>query len=48
MFILLTFIAGVYGMNFGHMFELCGKFGYFIILGLMGVVAVGAMIYVKY
>ncbi len=38
-FIPLTFIAGVYGMNFAHMPELKWKYGYFIVWGLM--IAVG-------
>lgn len=39
-FIPLTFIAGVYGMNFDHMPELKMKFGYFIVWGVMIVIAV--------
>jgi magnesium transporter len=35
----LTFIAGVYGMNFKYMPELETKWGYFMILGLMGLIA---------
>jgi magnesium transporter len=38
-FIPLTFIAGVYGMNFEHMPELKWRWGYFAILGLMAVAA---------
>jgi magnesium transporter len=34
-FIPLTFISGVYGMNFDHMPELRTRNGYFIVLGLM-------------
>lgn len=34
-FIPLTFIAGVYGMNFANMPELNGKYNYFIALGVM-------------
>ncbi|MDD2331023.1 MAG: magnesium/cobalt transporter CorA [Candidatus Cloacimonetes bacterium] len=34
-FIPLTFIAGIYGMNFDYMPELHWKFGYFASLGLM-------------
>ena len=34
-FIPLTFIAGVYGMNFKHMPELEWRRGYFAILGVM-------------
>ena len=47
LFIPLTFIAGVYGMNFGFMPELGWKYGYFAILGLMLVVTVIMMIYFK-
>jgi magnesium transporter len=36
-FMPLTFIAGVYGMNFEHMPELQWRYGYFIILGLMAI-----------
>lgn len=35
----LTFIAGVYGMNFINMPELNWQYGYFIVLGLMGSIA---------
>ncbi|KEF36815.1 magnesium Mg(2+) and cobalt Co(2+) transport protein CorA [Schinkia azotoformans MEV2011] len=35
----LTFIAGIYGMNFEYMPELTMKYGYFISLGLMGIIA---------
>lgn len=38
-FIPLTFIAGVYGMNFHNMPELEWKYGYFLILFLMAIVA---------
>jgi magnesium transporter len=37
-FIPLTFIAGVYGMNFQHMPELKWRLGYFLILGIMIVI----------
>ncbi len=39
-FMPLTFIAGVYGMNFRYMPELYWKYGYYIILGIMLVIAV--------
>lgn len=42
-FIPLTFIAGVYGMNFEFMPELKWRYGYFIALGAMGVTAVGML-----
>jgi len=41
----LTFIAGVYGMNFDNMPELHSRFGYFGTLIVMGVVAVGMLIF---
>lgn len=44
-FIPLTFIAGVYGMNFDNMPELHTSSGYFIVLGVMALISVG-MIYV--
>ncbi|WP_332645418.1 magnesium/cobalt transporter CorA [Lysinibacillus sp. 54212] len=40
----LTFIAGIYGMNFQRIPELNWTYGYFVILGLMGMIAL-AMIY---
>lgn len=43
-FIPLTFIAGVYGMNFQHMPELHGKLSYFICLGVMATIA-GSLIF---
>ena len=41
----LTFIAGVYGMNFDNMPELHSRFGYFGTLIVMFVVAVGMLIF---
>jgi magnesium transporter len=46
-FIPLTFIAGVYGMNFQHMPELAKPWGYFVCLGMMVTIAVGQIIYFK-
>ena len=43
----LTFIAGVYGMNFEHMPELKWRYGYPFSLGLMGVVALFMLGYFK-
>lgn len=42
-FIPLTFIAGIYGMNFQHMPELTWKYGYALVWGVMGLCA-GVMI----
>lgn len=39
-FIPLSFIAGVYGMNFENMPELQWKYGYFLILSLMTVISI--------
>ena len=38
-FIPLTFISGVYGMNFKYMPELSSKFGYWSVLGIMGLIS---------
>jgi len=43
-FIPLTFITGIYGMNFRHMPELYWKWGYYAALGLMLVIAVAMLI----
>ncbi|CAF4991635.1 unnamed protein product, partial [Rotaria magnacalcarata] len=39
-FIPLTFVVGVYGMNFENMPEIRWKYGYFVVLGFMVVLAV--------
>jgi magnesium transporter len=39
-FMPLTFIVGVYGMNFDNMPELHWKYGYFIVLGIMAIIAI--------
>lgn len=41
----LTFIVGVYGMNFENMPELRSRYGYFIVLGLMVIVASGMLLF---
>lgn len=46
-FIPLTFIAGIYGMNFEHMPELKYENGYYTILIIMFIIVVGMMIYFK-
>ena len=40
-FVPLSFLAGVYGMNFEYMPELGFKYSYFILLGVMAMVATG-------
>ncbi|GAA4952988.1 magnesium/cobalt transporter CorA [Algibacter agarivorans] len=46
-FIPLTFIAGIYGMNFEYIPELQYKYAYFILWGVMIVLFVGMIIYFK-
>ncbi len=46
-FIPLTFIAGVYGMNFEYMPELGFKNAYFVIWGVMILCAIGMLFYFK-
>lgn len=46
-FIPLTFIAGIYGMNFKHMPELESEMGYPIALGLMGFIGIAMFVYMK-
>ncbi len=46
-FIPLTFIAGIYGMNFDHMPELHWKDGYFIILGFMLLIFIAMILFFK-
>lgn len=46
-FIPLSFIAGIYGMNFEYMPELHWRYGYFFVLGFMFFVMVGMLIYFK-
>lgn len=46
-FIPLTFIAGIYGMNFEYMPELQWRWGYFGVWGIMLVSAIGMLIYFK-
>ncbi|MDX2283801.1 MAG: magnesium/cobalt transporter CorA [Bacteroidia bacterium] len=46
-FIPLTFIAGIYGMNFTHMPELHWAWGYPAVLALMGGIAAGMVWYMR-
>lgn len=46
-FIPLTFIVGLYGMNFKNFPELEWKYGYFIILGFMLILSIVMIIYLK-
>jgi len=42
-FVPLTFVAGIYGMNFAHMPELAYRWGYFAVLGVMLVIGLGLL-----
>lgn len=46
-FIPLSFIVGLYGMNFENMPELRNPNGYFILLGVMAVIVVGMLVLFK-
>ena len=46
-FVPLTFLAGIYGMNFEHMPELSTRNGYFIVIATMVVVAISQLIYFR-
>jgi len=46
-FLPITFIAGVYGMNFDNMPELHHKYGYFITIGVMALVVICTFIYAR-
>jgi len=47
LFIPLTFLAGVYGMNFRFMPELQWKYGYLVFWGIILVVGALMFVYVK-
>lgn len=46
-FLPITFIAGVYGMNFDFMPELSLKYGYFMTLGLMALIVIVTFFYFR-
>jgi magnesium transporter len=46
-FIPLTFVAGIYGMNFENMPELGSRMGYFVVLVTMAVIAVGMTLFFR-
>jgi len=47
LFIPLTFVVGVYGMNFANMPELQWKYGYFAVWGIMIAMSIGLMYYFR-
>jgi magnesium transporter len=47
-FIPLSFLASIYGMNFLHMPELQWRYGYFAILALMAVLGVGMLFFFRH
>lgn len=44
LFVPLTFIAGIYGMNFENMPELTWKYAYFVVISFMGVLTAGLLV----
>lgn len=46
-FVPLTFIAGIYGMNFTNMPELEYRYSYFIVLGVMLLIGIGTLVIMK-
>ncbi len=44
LFVPLTFIAGIYGMNFEYIPELAWHGGYFVVLGVMTTIAIGLLL----
>lgn len=46
-FIPLTFIAGIYGMNFQYMPELSWRYGYLGIWGVIGTIFIGMIVYFR-
>lgn len=46
-FLPLTLVAGIYGMNFEYMPELKSRYGYFFTLGGMSLLVIGLLVYFK-
>jgi len=46
-FIPLTFIVGIFGMNFDYMPELRWRYGYFLVMGSMAVIAICMLIWFR-
>lgn len=47
MFIPLSFLAGLYGMNFEYIPELRWRYSYFVLLGVMAVLACGMLLFFR-
>ena len=46
-FIPLTFLSGIYGMNFDHMPELHWKYSYHVLWGIMGIITMSLLYYFR-
>jgi magnesium transporter len=46
-FMPLTFLAGVYGMNFHYMPELAWQYGYFVVLGAMALISLVMVLWLR-
>ncbi|HRK35213.1 MAG TPA: magnesium/cobalt transporter CorA [Candidatus Hydrogenedentes bacterium] len=46
-FMPMTFVASIYGMNFTHMPEIGWKYGYVMVLGVMAAIFVGQLIFFR-
>jgi magnesium transporter len=47
LFVPLTFLAGIYGMNFDNIPELKFKYGYYSLLGVMSIISIGLIVWFK-
>jgi magnesium transporter len=46
-FLPLTLLTGIYGMNFANMPELQWRYGYFLLLGIMTMIGVSLLVYFR-
>lgn len=46
-FVPLTFLAGIYGMNFENMPELSTRTGYFVVIAIMVIIAISQLVYFR-